>query len=242
VVDRASFGRDEITFSTIWGVCDENLYARAVRECDKSFAAARPFCSLVLTTSNHRPYMYPQKIDIPSGSGRPGAVKYTDYAIGEFLREARTRPWFASTVFVIVADHCASSAGRTAVPVDKYRIPLIIYAPGLVKPAVVDKLASQIDVAPTLLGLMDFSYTSEFFGMDVLRPGPERALLGNYGKVGLYSRGELVLLLPRRQSQAYRVAPDGQQTPREAGELLSDAVGYYQSASYLLKHGLYRAD
>jgi phosphoglycerol transferase MdoB-like AlkP superfamily enzyme len=242
VIDRLTFDKKEITFATIWGVCDEDLYRRTMQECDESFAAGKPFFSLVLTTSNHRPYTYPQKIDIPSGTSRAGAVKYTDYALGEFLRQARGRPWFENTVFVIVADHCASSAGRTAVPVAKYHIPLVFYAPKLVQPRTVDKLASQMDVAPTLLGLMDFTYTSKFFGMDILRAGPERALLGTYEKVGLYSRGQLVLLLPRRESQAYRVDPDGRQTlePKES-ELIPDAVGYYQSASYLLQHDLYRA-
>jgi phosphoglycerol transferase MdoB-like AlkP superfamily enzyme len=242
VVDRFALSKQETTFATIWGVCDEDLYRRTIVECDESFAAGKPFFSLVLTTSNHRPYTYPQKIDIPSGTSRAGAVKYTDYALGEFLRQARGRPWFENTVFVIVADHCASSAGRTAVPVAKYHIPLVFYAPRLVQPHTVDKLASQMDVAPTLLGLMDFTYTSKFFGMDILRAGPERALLGTYEKVGLYSRGQLVLLLPRRESQAYRVDPDGRQTlePKES-ELIPDAVGYYQSASYLLQHDLYRA-
>ena len=242
VIDRLVFDKKEITFATIWGVCDEDLYRRTLAECDESFAAGKPFCSLVLTTSNHRPFTYPQKIDIPSGTGRSGAVKYTDYAIGEFLRQARGRPWFGNTVFVIMADHCASSAGKTAVPVAKYHIPLLIYAPKLVPPRAVDKLASQIDVAPTLLGLMDFSYTSKFFGMDLLRPGPERALLGNYEKVGLLARGQLVLLLPRKEVQVYRVDPDGRQTLEPTGsDLIHDAVGYYQSASYLLQHNLYRA-
>ncbi|MCX5684415.1 MAG: sulfatase-like hydrolase/transferase [Planctomycetota bacterium] len=243
VIDRLAFNKKtEISFATIWGVCDEDLYRRTLVECDKSFDAGKPFCSFVLTTSNHRPFMYPQKIDIPSGAGRQGAVKYTDYAIGEFLRQARSRPWFDNTVFVIVADHCASSAGKTSVPVAKYHIPLIIYAPKLIPPRAVDKLTSQIDVAPTLLGLMGFTYTSKFFGMDALRPGPERALMGTYEKVGLYARGRLTLLLLRRESEIYRVAPDGQQTlaPKET-DLIPDAVGYYQSASYLLQHNLYGA-
>lgn len=71
-----------------------------------------------MTTSNHRPYTYPSgRIDIPSGQGRDGAVKYTDYAIGEFLAQARKKPWFDSTVFVFVADHTTGSAGKEDLPV-----------------------------------------------------------------------------------------------------------------------------
>ena len=83
-----------------------------------------------MTTSNHRPYTYPEnRIDIPSKSNREGGVKYTDYALGEFLKIAATKPWFDNTIFVITADHCAGSAGKTALPPHKYHIPLLIYAP-----------------------------------------------------------------------------------------------------------------
>jgi|WetSurMetagenome_2_1015567.scaffolds.fasta_scaffold45429_1 phosphoglycerol transferase MdoB-like AlkP superfamily enzyme len=244
IVDRGSFAKDEISFATIWGVCDEDLFARAIKECDASAAAGRPFCSIVLTTSNHRPFAYPGgKIDIPSGTGPRGAVKYTDYAIGQFMAQARRRPWFANTVFVIVADHCASSAGNTAVPVEKYRIPLIYYAPGLIPPKTIDRMASQIDVSPTLLGLLHFSYTSRFYGMDLQRPGPERALLGNYEKVGLFVPGRLSLLLPRRQAEVYGVDDSGSEVLQsEDAKAVQEAVSFYQSASYLLDHGLYKGD
>lgn len=113
VVDRTVMQPEEITFSNIWGVCDENLFARAIKEADASHAAGKPFFNFVLTTSNHRPYTYPDgRISIPSKSGRNGGVMYADYSIGKFMEEARKHPWFDDTVFVFVADHGASSSGR----------------------------------------------------------------------------------------------------------------------------------
>jgi len=111
VIDRNSPEAD-VTFANIWGACDEDLFRWTMREADASAAAGKPFHYFVMTTSNHRPYTFPEgKIDLPSKvSGRAGAVKYTDYAIGKFLREAESKPWFKNTVFVIVADHCAASA------------------------------------------------------------------------------------------------------------------------------------
>lgn len=239
-VDRNCFARDQITFSNIWGVCDEDLYARTLKECDASHAAGKPFCSLVLTTSNHRPYTYPRKIDIPSGSGRPGAVKYADHAIGEFLRQARGKPWFDNTLFVLLADHCAGIAGKTEVPVDKYHIPLWVYAPSLIPPRQVDKLAGQIDLAPTVLGLLNFSYRSRFFGRDILGEGAGRAFVGNYQKIGLLEGDRLCLLLPRKQVHAYQIEQGKGQIPCTSDErLLADAISYYQTAAYLLAHHLY---
>ncbi len=239
-IEQSNFAANEITFTNAWGACDEDLYRRTLKECDKSFASGRPFMSVVMTTSNHRPFTYPQKIDIPSGSGRQGAVKYADFAIGQFIQQARTRPWFGDTLIVFLADHCASSAGRTQVPADKYHIPLLIYAPELVKPAQVDKLTSQIDLAPTLMGLLHFTYQSRFFGRDVLADGQGRAPLGIYQEVGLLTDDKLEVLLPKKRSITFSVGPDGEQhviAPDEG--LLGDAVAYYQSAAYLLKQHLY---
>ena len=241
-IDGADFAPDEVTFANAWGVCDEDLYRRVVKECDRSHAAGRPFCFVVLTTSNHRPFTHPEKPGIPSGT-RPMAVKYADYAIGAFLESARSEPWFDDTLFVIVADHCASSAGKSEVPVQQYHIPLLVYAPKLVKPACVDRLASQMDLAPTLLGLLNFTYRSRFFGKDVLGSTHDRALVGNYEKVGLFAAGKLVLLLPRKKAQTFKADENGHQTEcREDKKLLLDAVSYYQSAAYLLRNHLYTAE
>ncbi|MBK7308410.1 MAG: sulfatase-like hydrolase/transferase [Chitinophagaceae bacterium] len=72
-----------------------------------------------------------------------GAVKYTDYAINKFIKEAQQKPWFNNTLFVIVSDHCSKSAGKTDLPVNRYHLPCIIYAPQLVKPAIESRLVSQ---------------------------------------------------------------------------------------------------
>jgi phosphoglycerol transferase MdoB-like AlkP superfamily enzyme len=78
-----------------------------------------------MTVSNHRPFTFSNdKIDIRGDAkSREGGVKYTDFAMKKFFEMAEKQPWFSNTVFVIVADHCASSAGKTELPVDKYRIP-----------------------------------------------------------------------------------------------------------------------
>jgi len=240
-VDQSNFAKEEISFTTAWGVCDEDLFSKTLHQCDQSFADPKPFCFVVLTTSNHRPYAYPQKIDIPSGSGRSGAVKYCDYAIGQFIRQAKEKSWYDNTLFVIVADHCANSAGKVEVPVEKYHIPLLIYAPGLLQSRNVDKLSSQIDLAPTLLGLMQISYPSKFYGKDIFQPGPGRALLGNYQKVGLFQNDTFCLLLPNRKCSFYRIGQDGSQNriSIENPDFLKDTISYYQIAAYEIGHHLF---
>ncbi len=241
-IDRMSLPDSDIHFSNAWGVCDEDLFDLVITEADKSAEKGLPFLSLVMTTSNHRPYTYPKnRIDIPSGTGRSGAVKYTDYAIGRFIRQCREKPWFDQTIFVIVADHCASSAGKTEVPINNYKIPCIIYAPGFIDSGSVDTAASQIDLAPTLLGLLNISYTSQFFGKDLLNHSPNRALVGTYQKLGLFAEGQLAVLGPNKESRDYRIDPSGVQTLSQINnQMLLDDVCYYQTASYLIDHHLYK--
>lgn len=242
IVDRAAVAKDDVTFANAWGACDEDLFRWTLREADADAKAGKPFHFFLMTTSNHRPYTYPDgRIDLPSKtSGRRGAVKYTDYAIGRFIREASDKPWFKNTVFVIVADHCASVAGKSELPVQNYHIPMIIYAPGgQIAPGHVPDLMSQVDYAPTLLGLLNWSYATRFYGWDVLRAtGDRRALVGNYQKLGLHEAGALEVLAPVNAYRAYACDPANfaltpkSDDPAERDEI----VAYYQTASYLYKH------
>ncbi len=244
VVDRTALAAADIHFANIWGVADEDLFTLALREIDQRHSRAKPFFAHVMTTSNHRPFTYPDgRIDIASKSGRDGGVKYTDWAIGDFIDRAKTKPWFADTLFVIVADHTHKGRGRQELPIENYHIPMVVYAPGHVAPGRVETLASQIDVAPTVLGMVNFSYRSQFFGHDILREGAvrPRAFLANYQTVGMYNDGRVVELKPNarvRVSDAAtgRELPDDEKSRR----LVDEAIAYYQLASEAFRQGALR--
>lgn len=248
VIDRNTVSRDDVTFANVWGACDEDLYRWTTREADALHAKGKPFYFFVMTTSNHRPFTFPDhRIDLPSKtSGRRGGVKYTDFAIGKFIRDASSKPWFKNTVFVIVADHCAGSAGQTELPVENYHIPLIIYSPGGQLPTGhVTTIASQVDYAPTLLGLLNWSYPSRFFGHDMRSiPLDEgHAIIGNYQKLGHIEDGNFVVLKTVKKNIAYHYDFDSRSmksAPLE-DENAQETISYYQVASYLYKHKLYKA-
>jgi len=245
ILDRTDMEDDEIQFANIWGVSDEDLFDRALKDMDQSHRQGKKFFNFIMTTSNHRPFTYPDgRIDIPSHSNREGGVKYTDYAIGRFIEQARQKPWFKDSVFVIVADHCASSAGEAELQFNKYLIPFLIYSPAHIQPKTVTTLASQIDVAPTLLGLLNFSYDSKFYGRDIFHTTPEqeRAFIGNYQKLGYMKNNRLTILSPREEVSAYHVDFEKTTTtpiPPEARDL-AEAITYYQSADLAFKNRLNR--
>jgi phosphoglycerol transferase MdoB-like AlkP superfamily enzyme len=242
IVDRTDFPQDSIVFENVWGVADESLYANALAAMNRKAAEGKSFFAQIMTTSNHRPYTYPDgRIDIPSPGGRHGAVKYTDWAIGQFMREARKQPWFADTLFVFVADHCASVAGKTRLPVAKYRIPLIFYAPDMLEPGVNTDRVSQIDLAPTLIEVMGRNGDDHFFGRSFFEDEEplDRAFISNYQDLG-YLRGDLLTVLsPRRVVKAYRVDPQTlESTPAEPDpQRVKEAIAYYQTAADAFKKG-----
>ncbi|MHC8295946.1 LTA synthase family protein [Pseudomonas sp. LB3P58] len=243
VVDQSSVDESEINFKNAWGMADEDLYKQTLKLADADYAKQQPFLLQLMTTSNHRPYTYPDnRIDIKSGNGRDGAVKYTDYAIGQFLDQARQKPWFDNTIFVFVADHTAGSAGMEDLPIKNYQIPLFIYAPKLIDARETAQLASQIDLAPTLLGLLNLDYQSTFFGRNLLQdnPLPPRVVVGNYQHLGLFDGKDLAILSPR---QGLRRHDEALTESRESRATASDplivrAITYYQTASYGFKQQL----
>ncbi|MFN9479120.1 MAG: LTA synthase family protein [Betaproteobacteria bacterium] len=246
VIDRSALAPADIHYENIWGVADEDLFTLALREIDARAAAGKPFFAHIMTTSNHRPFSYPEgRIDIPPGSGRAGAVKYTDWAIGDFIDRARKQAWFDNTVFVIVADQTASSRGKSELPLANYHIPLLIYAPGHIAPRRVDSVASQIDLAPTLLALLNFSYRSRFFGQDILAEGQkhQRALMANYQTVGYLEDGVMVELRPKGRTRFVDTAT-GQTLPEDdkTRYLLGEAIAYYETAAEALRAGWLRTD
>ncbi len=239
VFDRPTIPKGLIVFENAWGVADEVLFEHAIQEMDRVDTKRKRIFAHIMTTSNHRPYTYPQgRIDIPSPGGREGAVKYTDYALGKFIEDARKKPWFKDTLFVIVADHCASVAGKTVLPVADYRIPLLFYGPELLKPAIVDRMISQIDIPPTLFDLLDVAGDDRFFGKELPeQKGAARAFISNYQNLGYYKNDQLIVLKPRRIIEAYRVNPVTYESTLMSPDpvLVKEAIAYYQTASRAYK-------
>ena len=239
IVDQKNYSPEEITFANIWGVCDEDAYRKVIRTLGEQSQDGKPFFAHVMTVSNHRPFTYPAgKIRIPNDSKtRAGGVLYTDYALGQFLAEASKQPWFDNTIFLITADHCASSAGRTEIPLHKYHIPALIFAPGFVAPQQIEGIVSQIDLMPTLLSLLDMDYDSHFYGRSIFDPDyVNRAFIATYQDLGYLEGDTFTILSPVRRYEQYRVVPT-EENPHNLEPAaqtdttqLDRAVYYYQTS------------
>ena len=246
VHDREEIPKESIHHANIWGVADEDLYTMAMQQFDRVHADGKPFFAHVMTTSNHRPYTFPAGRGAWPQGKRESAVAYTDWAIADFLRRARSHPWFANTIFVITADHCASSGGIAALPVFRYRIPMWIYSPGNIAPGRFTELISQVDIAPTILGMLGMDYDSQFYGVDVFQRPPDsaRAFIGTYQLLGYLRNGKLVQLSPHRKVETLQPTYDSdmpQPMVADDAQLTLEAVSNYQTAAYRFEHGLMKA-
>lgn len=254
IVDKSSLKPNEISFSNIWGVCDEDMAKKAIKVMNEEHQTGKPFFNHWMTVSNHRPFTYPDgKIDIPANSkSRNGGVKYTDYALKQFFTLAEKQPWFKNTVFVIVADHCASSSGKVELPLEKYRIPAMIYAPGFIKPQECNTLMSQIDLMPTTLGLLHFNYKSKFFGQDVFTPHySPRAFIATYQDLGYTRDNYLTIISPVKRVKQFVLKPksnsnyeiyyDEIPTEKINNQYKKETIAIYQQASSILKKKKYQS-
>lgn len=257
IVDKKTFTPEEITFSNIWGVCDEDMYNKAIKVMNAEAKENKPFFNHIMTVSNHRPFTYPEhKVNISGkAKSRDGGVKYTDYAMKQFFVMASQQSWFKNTVFVILADHCASSSGKTELPMDKYHIPAFIYSPGFISPNEETILMSQIDIMPTLFGLLNFNYMSKFFGQNIFAADYKpRAFVATYEDLGLIKDNTLTIISPVKKVKQFKLIPqpnaklkrgfqlfyDEKPMTTLRSDLVNETISYYQTSAYLLKNKKYQ--
>ena len=237
IFDQGDF--KNVSFETIWGVCDGDLFDNSLSVFDSLHSVGKPFFATMITVSNHKPYLYPEgKIPFdPKKQERLHAVRYADFAMGDFVRKAQEHDFFDSTVFIFLGDHGPRVYGWQQIPMDSYEIPILFYCPGLIPVGQrVETLGSQMDLAPTLLDMLNFSYSSKFFGRSLLEPhqGNDFALLSHNRDVALLRNNRLALLGIKMENGLWdRDSVDGEFTalPIESDStLLLDAIAYYQTA------------
>ena len=178
VVDRQSM---QPRFVGSWGASDEDLFDKALQRLSHLHAQKKPFFSLIFTSSNHEPFEFPDgKIALhdPVKQSVNNAVKYADYALGQFIRSAKQQDYWRDTVFLIVADHDNRVYGDSLVPIKKFHIPGLILGADIT-PRRIQTIASQVDLGPTLLSLIGVSSQHPMIGRDLARDStsPGRAML-----------------------------------------------------------------
>lgn len=239
IVDHSKFSH--VNFEGSWGASDEDLYRQAHQEFIELAKNEQPFFSLVFTSSNHSPYDFPDgKIMLYDNekNTRNNAAKYADYALGTFFEQAKNANYWENTIFLIVADHDSRVAGAELVPIEHFHIPAVIIGKDIqVKED--NRIASQIDMAPTLLSLAGVSGLHPMIGHDLTQKIPHEKLraLMQYDKNFAYvTQSNKVFLQPNKEALVISklILPE-----EEKSNLIKRAKAHAILASKLYQKGLY---
>ena len=244
VIDQDDF--EDPGFTSTWGVSDEDLFQRA----HEYFTGKgnKPFFSLVFSSSNHKPFEVPAgKVEPRSGPGgaRETAVAYADYALGEFLKMARSSGYSQNTVFLVVSDHNSRVKSAHLVPVKQFHIPGVILGSGI-KPRRVPGITSQVDLLPTLLSLMGVDSRHPAIGYDLTRPeyylGAGRAQMQFHSLQAWMVPGKVVMLqhkLPM-QSYIYEFGGSLKPDPEPDHALMQQALAHSLYPNVMIRKKAYR--
>ena len=157
-----------------------------------------PFMTAVFTASSHHPFEIPEKYKnvFPEGPLEiHKCIRYTDMAIGKFFETARRQKWFENTIFVLTSDHTNMSDHKEyQTDLGGFCSPIIIYDPQKPEGEMLDKIAQQIDIMPTVLGMLGYQKPYLAFGIDVLNTPAEDTWAVNYlnGVYQYVKHGEVI--------------------------------------------------
>ena len=243
--------RDEV-----WGAPDESVFDKAHETFETM--DREPFFAVILTVSNHDPFGIPpgrvkelptetKDKELNRANRRLNAYRYADWALGGFLDKARGSSYFDNTIFVLVADH-GQELDRSLVPyVPGFRVPCLFYAPGKIAPDVIPTVASQLDIAPTLLAMLGGSYEHCFFGRNLRKVDPATgfAVMHEADSIAMVRGERAVQICPGRGPTLFSVGPKKMEKvfgeEAVAADLERRTLSYYRTGLELFFKESYRA-
>lgn len=170
-----------------WGLPDHRLLDHAIEHCNAVAGNGKPFLTTIMTCSDHAPYSIPDGIDFSARSKEMAGkiVEYADWSIGRFMQMAAQQEWFGNTLFVFIADHGAAGQSIYDISLPYHHVPMLFYCPAHIAPQRCDRLALQLDLYPTLMGMMPYAYDNNTFGLDLLRQRRQLAYFSSDTKIGV---------------------------------------------------------
>lgn len=212
-----------------WGVSDQDMFDRSLVELNQ-LEDDKPFYALLQTLSNHTPYALPDVLPIEPVTGHGSldlhltAMRYSDWALGEFFKQAKQQPWYKDTLFVVLGDH-GFGAPEQMTEMDLYRfhVPMLLLAPGIQEQFGTHNatVASQVDMVPTIMGRLGDDVQHQCWGRDVLSlaaDDPGFAIIkpsGSDQTVALI-KGDRILIQPKDVNArvwTYQLGTDPQSAP-----------------------------
>ncbi len=160
-----------------WGVSDQDMFDRGAQELSKRAATGKPFYALLQTLSNHTPYAIPDPLPVDKVTDKGSlnqhltAMRYSDWALGQFFEKAKKEPYYKNTLFIVVGDHGFGNDQQiTEMDLGRFNVPLLLIAPGMQEKFgnVSHTVGTQIDIVPTIMGRLGGETRNQCWGRDLL--------------------------------------------------------------------------
>ncbi len=241
IYSQENYPKDKIV--NHFGVADDYLFTYALPVLRKHAASGKPFFATLLTISNHPPYVVPKEFQNSRLAPEKQIVRYADHCIGDFMEKVSRESWAKNTIFVFLGDH-GKLLGQAdcEMPESFNHIPLIIHSAGL-KAETRTQFAGQVDVAPTLLGLLRIPYVQNNFGLDLLRDAPRPAAFYTADKTVAARDDKRLYVYNAELKKEYAYDLIGGQ-PRECPmsnrfeDLKKYVFSLLQTTEYMVQHGM----
>jgi len=231
-----------------FGVADDFLFEYALNKINQKAKTNQPFQSTILTISNHPPYIIPDRFKSRSADPQYQIVAFADDAIRQFMEKAEKQAWFINTLFVLVADHGKMVGSNSyEMPLSYNHIPLIIYSPAFTDaPRRLKQLGGQVDIFPTVMGLLHQSYENNTFGVDLFKTKRSYMFFTSDDALGCISKENFYVYNFKTEIEGlYKYNNNNPvnfivQDRVKADSLRNFSASMFQTASYMIKHNLIR--
>lgn len=191
IISQADYPISEV--KTTLGVPDDYMFRYAMPIFDEMASNGRPFCATMMTASDHGPFYIPDYFEAKNDDIRYQITEYADWSLRRFIEMASEKPWFDNTLFVFVADHGAALDTDYSIPLSYFHTPLVFYMPKHLQSVEAECVASQMDVFPTVMGILGKSYVNNTFGIDLRKENRKYAYFMGDDKYGVLD-GEWLLI------------------------------------------------
>ncbi|MBI4651940.1 sulfatase-like hydrolase/transferase [Candidatus Desantisbacteria bacterium] len=241
IVSDIDYPKEMIASS--WGVADHNMFDYSIGELNKLYKNNKPFLSVFLTVSSHIGFKIPAVTDFKpvSKKAEDQIYEYVDWAINKFIKEAEKQTWYDNTVFVIVADHGQKFDTEYDMSLTYHHTPLIIFSPKLIKPQRNDNPGLQIDIFPTLMGILKIPYINNTLGINLNCEKRPFAFFSADDKLGCLNEKYFLIIRNNNKESLYRyktkeVVDCIKEEPDLVNEMKRYSYSMLQTAQWLIEN------
>jgi phosphoglycerol transferase MdoB-like AlkP superfamily enzyme len=227
IISNENYPKEWLT--TFWGAPDEYLYEYAGNKLTELSKDGRPFFATILTTSSHEALELPRNTTFKSNYDYlyDQLFEYTDWSIGKFLEDVKKETWFNNTIFIFTADHGQNFDFTYDMSLSYHHIPLIIYSPNIIKPEKAEQLSLQIDLYPTILGILNISYVNNTFGIDLFKQKRDFAFFSGDESAGCIKNEYFLVLRQNGTESLYKYKNKDVKNYLSENEKLADSMKRY---------------